>query len=85
MSRKERSAIIESAVPIIEKHLYDNTPYDEFEDVKNKKLYGESIGHLRDHITHKPNQFINGAPVTSGTQNAASLDMIINYGRNFSI
>ena len=61
LSRKERSAIIESAVPIIEKHLYDNTPYDEFEDVTNKKLYGESIGHLRDYITHKPNQFIDGA------------------------
>lgn len=27
----------------------------------------------------------DGAPVTSGTQSVASLDMVINYGRNFSI
>jgi len=80
LSRKERSAIVEAAIPIAEKHLYDSTPYDEFEDVHNKKLYGKSIGHLRDHITHKPNQFIDGGTELGFEQKAYPIAVWTDWG-----
>lgn len=59
--RAERSLIVEAGAEIVEKHLYDHTPYLDNEDVTHKELYGYSVGHIRDGITHKPNQFFNGA------------------------
>lgn len=80
LTRKEKSAIVESAMPIVEKHLYDNTPYLKDEDVQNKRLYGKQIGHLRDHITYKPNQFPNGSTEIGFQQKAYPIAYWTDWG-----
>lgn len=79
-SRKELSEIVESAVPMVEEHLRENTPYDEDEDVTNKKLYGVSIGHIRDGITHKPNQYPDGGTDIGFTYQTAPIARWTNWG-----
>jgi len=80
LTRKELSEIIESVVPDIEEHLYEYTPYDEDADIEKKKLYGKPIGHLRDYITHKPNQYPDGGTDIGFTSKAAPIARWTNWG-----
>lgn len=65
-TRKEKSQVTEAMVIPIYKGLYDATPYDAYDKgFKNgsttKQLFGKSVRHLREGITHKPNQYIDGS------------------------
>lgn len=61
LTRKEKSQIIESVMPELTRQLKEATPYLEGENVTSKTLFGKNIGHLRDGVTHKPNQYPDGS------------------------
>lgn len=64
LSREEKSSIIEHGIGVLEEHLYNAVPYDKNDktaDNGNRYLYGKNIKHLRNGITHKPNQYPDGS------------------------
>ncbi|QHJ84111.1 MAG: hypothetical protein [Caudoviricetes sp.] len=65
-TRKEKSQIVEEMVKPIEEGLYNATPYDPDDPgfkrgSSTKKLFGKNVKHLREGITHQPNQFVDGS------------------------
>lgn len=76
----ERSRIIESAVPMVEEHLKQHTPYLEGEDVMSKTLYGKKIGHIRDNITHKPHEWPDGGTSIGWPKRYAPIARWVNWG-----
>lgn len=65
-TRKEKSQVTEAMVVPLAKGLIDATPYDANDKgFKNgsstKQLFGKSVRHLREGVTHKPNQYVDGS------------------------
>lgn len=65
-TRKEKAQMTEKMVKPMQEALYDATPYDANDPgFKNgsstKKLFGKNVKHLREGITHHPNQFADGS------------------------
>ena len=65
-TRKEKSQVTEAMVIPLYQGLYNATPYDPNDKgfkggSTTKQLFGKDIKHLREGITHKPNQYIDGS------------------------
>lgn len=62
-NRQDRSKIVEAGAPQMEKQLRLDTPYHEHHYPSNDKLRGKPRNplHLKDSVTHKPNQYVDGS------------------------
>lgn len=66
LNRAEKSQVVEAMVKPMAESLYNATPYDPYDSgfkdgSGTKQLFKKRVRHLREGITHKPNQFTDGS------------------------
>ena len=81
-TRKERSEIVEAGVPAVQKNLQNSTPEHEHKYRSNNYLRGKLRNplHLKEAVTHLPNQYIDGSTDVGFSSQAAPIARWVDQG-----
>ena len=80
MTTAERTSIVEAGVPLVEEHLKKEIPVRVHVYPSQDTLYGYSIGQLKDSITHKPGQYMDGGTDVGFNSTMAPIARWVNWG-----